>query len=326
LGGQHVETILANSNFEIRQRQWENVSSIFKSAISIFTENTNSSSYSTSLSAFLSMQYAYFLQHIRGDVNEARQIYEEAVERGSTKNLWLAYIHFELNLTNAEAKVEKVYQLYQRALDNESKLYSEEKAEITANLIDFLSQFSSDVKTLRKVIKSERERKRTSSKKRSWETASGPPIPTPSQQTAIPPISVQHPHLQLHQPGLVPTSIPPTLAGHNPVMPLLPSDPSLFQPNKMARTGAPTAQAPPVAPPVPVYVPPTPYPQYIPQYPQPYPTQYGYPYGATGYMWPQAVTPTANPTPTPTPTTPTTPVLAQYAAPQYQQYPQPYIQ
>eukprot|EP00026_Physarum_polycephalum_P003017 Phypoly_transcript_03026.p1 GENE.Phypoly_transcript_03026~~Phypoly_transcript_03026.p1 ORF type:complete len:439 (-),score=97.30 Phypoly_transcript_03026:1280-2497(-) len=179
----HVESTLRFASFERRQKRYEEACSIFETALRISSLDAKSGPY-------LSMQFGQFLQRVLAAPDRAREMYERTLQKfPENKGLWMAFIHFE----SAQGDTDKVLALYARAVAEDSKLTTEERADLWQSYLEFAADWTNNPATVRKLQDTFRTLypahafKAETAKKRPLFDASHPaPADTPAPTAKIP--------------------------------------------------------------------------------------------------------------------------------------------
>jgi pre-mRNA-processing factor 39 len=103
--------------------------------------------------AYVASSYATFLHKNVGDAASARAVFDRAVQKHSgSVLLWLNYIHFETNAAGKNAEiVSRVSHVYERALEDSSKLSMDEKNDVWFQYVEFTENYGDSVAKVREV-------------------------------------------------------------------------------------------------------------------------------------------------------------------------------
>lgn len=142
-----VEAYLRYCNFERRCQNLDKVSEWYGRALEVSKNDS-------SIHAHVASTFANYLHRSLNDGEQARGIYEHAIEHaGSSLLFWLNYIAFETSASSGTSEYfpSRVTQLYERAIADSSSLGNTEKSDLWLQYAEFTEMYGGSVQSMREI-------------------------------------------------------------------------------------------------------------------------------------------------------------------------------
>mmetsp|Transcript_7407 Transcript_7407/g.13814 ORF Transcript_7407/g.13814 Transcript_7407/m.13814 type:complete len:533 (+) Transcript_7407:2057-3655(+) len=138
-----LEAIFKHLNLEKRRNNLEAVERLYEQA----SESADAIGDSNSI-AFVSMHYARYLQLVKGNLQEALEVYAKVEPKAKDKKaMYLAYLNTLSLITDTSERNQKMVSVYERAIVSE-KLSENERLELWVAYMDFVDTFIEDRATV----------------------------------------------------------------------------------------------------------------------------------------------------------------------------------
>mmetsp|Transcript_12907 Transcript_12907/g.39712 ORF Transcript_12907/g.39712 Transcript_12907/m.39712 type:complete len:290 (-) Transcript_12907:180-1049(-) len=139
-----VELHIKRIQMEIRAKQLPVARDLYEKALKGLEEDANAS-------AYVFVHYARFLNHFLNDQEDAKAVYVRGLEKlPSSMSILRSYIAYTA-ATKGDDIYEKVAQIYEDAVGNESKFSENDRTELFRMYVEFAADFAKDIKTVEAV-------------------------------------------------------------------------------------------------------------------------------------------------------------------------------